>query len=254
MTTQMRLLHWLLRVLSDRLMLPLFELLGGTMDTTLGGRLCVLHAVGRMDAEEATYIPASEYPRVFFTARVTLAIYAGVIGLALTQRSLLPLMFIGLPTLYGSWLMPVFGLTQHAGMAEDVLDHRLNCRTVYMNPVFRYLYWNMNYHLEHHMFPLVPYHQLPRLHELVKDDCPPPYPSLTATYREIIPAVWRQMKDPGYYIRRKLPSSARPVGTVPTTPAIAAKGRRAVEILDGRTHHDRLDHQHLAADLRLELA
>ena len=27
------------------------------------------------------------------------------------------------------------GLTQHAGLAEDVLDHRLNCRTVYMNPV-----------------------------------------------------------------------------------------------------------------------
>ena len=27
-----------------------------------------------------------------------------------------------------------FGLTQHAGLAEDVLDHRLNSRTVYMNP------------------------------------------------------------------------------------------------------------------------
>ena len=30
----------------------------------------------------------------------------------------------------------------------------------------------MNYHTEHHMFPLVPYHQLPRLHAIVKDDCP----------------------------------------------------------------------------------
>jgi Na+-transporting NADH:ubiquinone oxidoreductase subunit F len=42
-----------------------------------------------------------------------------------------------------------------------VLDHRLNCRTVYMNPIHRFLYWNMNYHVEHHMFPLVPYHALP---------------------------------------------------------------------------------------------
>ena len=77
-------------------------------------------------------------------------------------------MFIGLPTLYGAWLMPIYGYTQHAGLAENVLDHRLNCRTVYMNLINRYLYWNMNYHVEHHMFPLVPYHNLPRLHELVK--------------------------------------------------------------------------------------
>ncbi len=53
-----------------------------------------------------------------------------VIGLAIYERSLLPLMFIGLPTLYGSWLMPIYGYTQHAGLAENVLDHRLNCRTV----------------------------------------------------------------------------------------------------------------------------
>ena len=84
-------------------------------------------------------------------------------------------MFIGLPTIYGAWLMPIYGQTQHAGLAENVLDHRLNCRTVYMNPINRYIYWNMNYHLEHHMFPLVPYHNLPKLHELVKADMPQPY-------------------------------------------------------------------------------
>ena len=46
-TVQMRLLHWLLRALSDRIMLPLFEVLGGTMDSTLGGRLCVFYTIGR---------------------------------------------------------------------------------------------------------------------------------------------------------------------------------------------------------------
>ena len=63
--------------------------------------------------------------------------------------------------MYGAWLHVLTGLTQHAGLAEDVLDHRLNSRTVYMNPVFRFIYWNMNYHVEHHMFPMVPYHALP---------------------------------------------------------------------------------------------
>ena len=110
--------------------------------------------------------------------------------------------------MYGGWLALYFGLTQHAGLAEDVLDHRLNCRTVYMNPIFRFLYWNMNYHVEHHMFPTVPYHALPALHEEVKADMPAPYNGLWEAYREIIPAVLRQRKDPSYFVKRELPASA----------------------------------------------
>ena len=77
-----------------------------------------------------------------------------------------------------------------------------------MNRVNRYLYWNMNYHLEHHMFPLVPYYNLPALHAVIKDDCPPPYGGILEAYREIVPAVLRQRKDPAYYVQRKLPSPA----------------------------------------------
>ncbi len=102
----------------------------------------------------------------------------------------------------------IYGLTQHTGLAENVLDHRLNCRTVYLNPVNRFLYWNMNYHVEHHMFPLVPYHALPALHEVVKADMPTPYPNLLTAWREIIPAVLRQVKDPGYAVKRRLPAPA----------------------------------------------
>jgi fatty acid desaturase len=129
-------------------------------------------------------------------------------------------MYILLPTFYGAPLVLFFGLTQHAGLAEDVLDHRLNTRTVYMNPVFRFLYWNMNYHIEHHMFPTVPYHALPRLHELVKADMPVPYPSTIAAYREIIPTVLRQLREPGWHIVRQLPPGARrPIAA----PAVAAE-------------------------------
>ena len=74
-----------------------------------------------------------------------------------------------------------------------------------MNFVNRYFYWNMNYHVEHHMYPLVPYHALPRLHEAVKDDCPTPYTSICDAWREIIPALARQIKDPAYHVKRQLP-------------------------------------------------
>jgi fatty acid desaturase len=86
-----------------------------------------------------------------------------------------------------------------------VHDHRLNTRTILLNPVFKFLYSNMNYHIEHHMFPMVPYYRLPELHELIKAQCPPAYPTIWAAWQEIIPGMNRQQHDPSWYIQRPLP-------------------------------------------------
>ncbi len=166
------------------------------------------HTRGVMSTDERTYIPAAEFPKIYLKARVYLGLYLAVIAAAAAARSMLPLLYVGLTNLFGSWLMVVYSMTQHAGLAENVLDHRLNCRTVRMNAVNRFLYWNMNYHIEHHMYPLVPFHALPRLHEVIKDDCPTPYPSLLAAWREILPAVLKQRKDAAYHVKRVLPATA----------------------------------------------
>ncbi len=168
-----------------------------------------LHAAGRLTAEERTFVPETERGEVYVVARIYLALFALVIAACFAARSILPAMIVGLPTFYGAWLSVYFGVTQHVGLAEDVLDHRLNSRTIHMNPIFRFIYWNMNYHVEHHMFPMVPYHALPRLHEAIKEDCPPAYPSTVAAYREVLPAIARQLRDPSYFVRRELPASAR---------------------------------------------
>jgi Na+-transporting NADH:ubiquinone oxidoreductase subunit F len=167
----------------------------------------VLHTFGRMGADEKTYIPETEFAGIFWRARLYLAIYVSVIVLAIKMGSILPLLLVGLTNIFGTWLLVTYGLTQHAGLAENVLDHRLNCRTVYMSWIHRYLYWNMNYHVEHHMYPLVPYHALPRLHAAVKDDCPTPYPSLFSAWREIVPTIRRQVKDPAFHVKRRIPES-----------------------------------------------
>lgn len=181
-----------------------------------------LHLTGKLTPEELTYIPQSEHQKLFLRARIYVLIYAAVIAFSVYIGSILPLMYIGLPNIYGSWLMLVYGYTQHSGLAENVLDHRLNCRTVYMNRLNRYLYWNMGYHVEHHMFPLVPYHALPKLHELVKADMPTPYNGLLEAYREIIPAVVRQSTDPDYYVKRQLPT---PSAAAPKVAQVSAEQR-----------------------------
>lgn len=190
------------------LILSIFNLNAGPAEL----RKVLLHCFGkRLTKAEMTYIPEAERKTVYFASRIHVLIYAIVMSVSLWKGTILPLMYIGLPSFYGAWLMLITSLTQHAGLAEDVLDHRLNCRTVYMNPILRFLYWNMNYHLEHHMFPMVPYHALPALHEEVKADTPKPYHGLFETYCEIIPALLKQRKNPSHYVKRELPNATQPI-------------------------------------------
>ncbi|MEO8242483.1 MAG: fatty acid desaturase family protein [bacterium] len=182
----------------------------GVVDAWASLKVLARNATGNMSPDERNYIPASELPRAVFAARIHMAIYAATLIVALWMQSFLPFMVIGLPRIYGCWHMILTGQVQHGGLAEDVIDHRLNSRTCLMNPLSRWIYWNMNYHVEHHMFPMVPYHALPRLHALIKDDLPAPCPSIYAAFAEMIPAIRRQRHEKGYYLRKELPPSARP--------------------------------------------
>ncbi len=181
----------------------------GLLDAPQSLRAMLRYAYGRLTDAEKDYIPEAEWHKVVAVARIWTAIYVATLLACVLTRSILPLMLIGLPRLYGAWHHVLTGLTQHIGLAEDVLDHRLNCRTVYMNPFSRFVYWNMNYHVEHHMFPMVPYHALPELHREVLADCPKPYAGFWDAYREIVPTLLHQLRDPSYFVHRTLPPTAR---------------------------------------------
>lgn len=189
-----------------RIVLNLF----GIIDAwTLMGRM-FRHASGRLHPDEATYVGKNDHRAVFRIARIWLGIYAVTLALAIWTGSILPLMVIGLPRLYGAWHHVMTGLLQHLGLAENVTDHRLNTRTVLMNPVSRFIYLNMNYHLEHHMFTMVPYYHLPRLHELIKNDVPAPERSITAAFARLVPVLLRQLKYEDAVIVPTLPEGAAP--------------------------------------------
>ena len=165
----------------------------------------VKHAFGHLDEDAKEFVPESEWRRVIWESRIFVAIVAAAAIASVVILDPLPIMLIGGPTIYGAWLVVFFGITQHAGMREDVLDHRYNTRTVYMNPLFRWLYLNMNYHVEHHMFPSVPYRSLPDLHGEIKDQLAPALPNTFAAYKEIFSTLSRQAKDPTYEIPLDVP-------------------------------------------------
>ncbi|MEP2532873.1 fatty acid desaturase [Shimia sp.] len=169
-----------------------------------------LHARGQLTADEATYVRDSDRAKVAQIARIWIAIYLCTLGLAIWMGSILPFMVIGLPRAYGAWHHVMTGLIQHLGLAENVSDHRLNTRTVLMNPISRFIYLNMNYHVEHHMFTMVPYYRLPDLHKLIQHELPAPEPSIYAAFRRLLPVLWKQLKNQDAVIIPDLPNGASP--------------------------------------------
>jgi len=71
------------------------------------------------------------------------------------------------PLLLGGPFLRGYLLAEHAGCpsVESMFD---NTRTTFTNRVVRFIAWNMPFHAEHHVFPAVPFHQLPAFHEHTK--------------------------------------------------------------------------------------
>ena len=106
---------------------------------------------------------------------------------------------------YGAGFQYLFNEAQHIGLADNVSDYRLNTRTILINPFLRFLYWHMNYHIEHHMYAAVPCYNLDKLHRLIADDLPHCPNGLVETWSEIIPIVRQQRIDQTYQYVPELP-------------------------------------------------
>lgn len=193
-------------------LVPILTDLLDLSDGATGLKTTLLHAMGRVPAATLEFVPRSEIPKMIRSSRIYVTVILAVCGWSLALQSILPLMFVVLPRFYGGWHHLLCSLTQHAGLAQNVRDHRLNSRTVLMNPISRFLYLNMNYHVEHHIFPAVPFHALPRLHAAIASELAPAYPGFVAVYRELIPTLIRQSRDASHFVRRPLPEGAPQFG------------------------------------------
>lgn len=100
------------------------------------------------------------------------------------QEYLLILLFLGLAIhwipfrmLAQIWLIPLLftaQLAQVRGWAEHIFtageDTITASRTVTSNRLVSFFMCNLNYHLEHHLYPGVPWYNLPKLHHLLLED------------------------------------------------------------------------------------
>ena len=103
------------------------------------------------------------------------------------------------------WFEALCGAAQHIALSPNVNDYRLNTRTFTAGWLVGFCYWNMQYHIEHHMFPAVPFYNLPKLRKVIEKDLPPATHGLWATWKMILPLMRRQREDHAYFYVPEVP-------------------------------------------------
>jgi fatty acid desaturase len=97
--------------------------------------------------------------------RIVMELFAGValhFGIAILLGWGRYLVFVIAPMLSGLYTASVLrSVTEHHDVTEGSVW--TNARSIVTHPALEFLWSNVNYHLEHHLYPSVPFHALPEL-------------------------------------------------------------------------------------------
>ena len=178
-------------------------------------RVNVLHALGNADADFFSWNPLlpKNDPRrraMCTWARIVVVLYLLIIGAAIVFQVWV-VIFLVFSSFFARILANMTGILQHTGLGSDTPDWRVVCHTVRFNPLLRYLYWNMNYHTEHHMYAAVPFFNMSKLRAVLEEDMPFAQESFRAGIRLLRAISKEQKNNPGYiYMPEFSPTAAPP--------------------------------------------
>ena len=135
--------------------------------------------------------PESEFPRMTRNARIMLLLYA-VIAAAPFYGIWWPVWLLVIPRLLGAPVMLLFTLIQHVELQENSPSILESTRSFSTNWLAQFLYMNMNNHVEHHLYPQVPFYALDDLAVAVRDQVPEPDRGFWRVNWEVMVVVFRR--------------------------------------------------------------
>lgn len=136
------------------------------------------------------FLPPDSRSRVALSAALQLSIYvAGIVSIALGYD--FALFYFFLPAMLAQPLLRAILIAEHTGCSDDE-NGLTNTRTTLTNSFIRLLMWNMPYHTEHHLYPSIPFYQLPRAHRELKERLTHIAPSYVAANRTILDTLTPQ--------------------------------------------------------------
>lgn len=118
------------------------------------------------DLSGLSYLNPEVIPQVRRSVRLQFTIYAAVLAFSLVQLNGFLLWSWLLPLALGQPFLRLLLLAEHTGCAYSS-DGLANTRTTLTLAPVRWLMWNMPFHAEHHLYPSLPFHALPKAHRWI---------------------------------------------------------------------------------------
>ena len=162
-------------------------------------------ALGIMNPGSKITAPKDQQKKITRNARVILFIWLLIIIVSFYFNTWWPIVFYFLPTFVGRPLHFAVNVTQHLAAKVDIKDHRLSSYTIILNSILSFYYWHMEYHIEHHLFPMVPSYNLKKLRKEIENELPKPFNGLFDFYKKVLPSLIKLAFDLDGYYRVKLP-------------------------------------------------
>ena len=154
----------------------------------------VRHSLGKTNKNENEYIPTSEKNSLVYETRFMLLGYMIILLYSLYFSSTFFLIYWIIPRIIGEPFLRLVRMVEHTGK-EETPDMIHNTRTSFPSRLLKFLYWNMPYHLEHHLYANVPFYKLPKFHKIIKPFTDEKEPSILKVHIEIIKQIWLNKKS-----------------------------------------------------------
>ncbi len=205
--------RWLRRYLLRLTLNILF--IGALRELALAVWTQMRRAAGARDRMMRDHCAPEDIRAIRIESATILLIHLVIAASALVFRTWWPILLGTMAWHVGASIEALWHQTEHIGRLYNVNDMRLCTRSIRVGPFIRFIYWGLDDHVDHHLFPAVPSRNLPKLHAVLKHDLPEPK-TMIGCWREMFAIAREKDRRPDHeYVPIPLPRPDPPLETGP---------------------------------------
>ena len=164
--------RWLRRYIASLVLRML--VVGAVWELYRSVRQQVERAAGVKDRMMREHCTEAEVRAIRRESAAILLIHVAVAAAAVVFHLWALLAFITIAWQLGSAFEVLWHATKHIARPYNVNDHRLNTRSIHVSWFIKLIFWGLDDHVDHHLYPAVPSRNLPKLHRLLEKELPDP--------------------------------------------------------------------------------
>lgn len=168
---------------------------GALLELYKAVRMNVQRLAGTRDRMMRDHCTEKDITRIRIESGLILFCHAAIAAAGIVFKVWELLVFVTIAWQVGQAMESLWHATKHIARPYNVNDHRLNTRSIKVSWFIRLIFWGLDDHVEHHLYPIVPASNLPKLHLLLHADLPEAH-NFFGCWAEMFETTHQKDRDP----------------------------------------------------------